>query len=106
MAHNLAISAHHRVPRARIAEVELDVERLPPADDDMDRVLQSWLVADALRGLTPEHRQVLVELFYRRRPVSEAADALRIPAGTVKSRSYYALRALGIALQEQGVISA
>jgi RNA polymerase sigma-70 factor, ECF subfamily len=35
--------------------------------------------------------------------VSETAEALGIPEGTVKSRSYYALRALRDALEERGV---
>ena len=32
-----------------------------------------------------------------------AAQRLGIPAGTVKSRTYYALRALRLALEEMGV---
>jgi RNA polymerase sigma-70 factor (ECF subfamily) len=48
----------------------------------------------ALDNLSPEHREVLVEIYYRGRTVSEAAQVLGIAAGTVKSRSYYALRAL------------
>jgi RNA polymerase sigma-70 factor (ECF subfamily) len=35
--------------------------------------------------------------------VQEAAESLGLPVGTVKSRVYYALRALRIALEEQGV---
>ena len=52
------------------------------------------VVLDALDRLSAEHRDVLVELYYRGRTVSEAADVLGVPAGTVKSRSYYALRAM------------
>ena len=35
--------------------------------------------------------------------VAEAAQVLGVPAGTVKSRCYYALRALKLALAERGV---
>jgi len=52
------------------------------------------VVMDALDTLSPEHRDVLVQLYYRGRSVAEAAKELGIPPGTVKSRSYYALRAL------------
>jgi RNA polymerase sigma-70 factor (ECF subfamily) len=45
---------------------------------------------------------VLVETYYRGRSVNQAAQVLGIPAGTVKSRTYYALRALRLALQERG----
>src|SRR5262249_31781543 len=64
--------------------------------------VQSWLVADALRQLSAPHREVLVECFYRGASVTEAADRLGGPAGTVKSRTHYALRALKLALEEVG----
>jgi RNA polymerase sigma-70 factor (ECF subfamily) len=34
--------------------------------------------------------------------VTEAAAVLRIPPGTVRSRTFYALRALKLALEERG----
>ena len=53
--------------------------------------------------LSEEHRAVLLECYYRGRPVAEAAERLGIPEGTVKSRTHYALRALRLALEEMGV---
>jgi RNA polymerase sigma-70 factor (ECF subfamily) len=35
--------------------------------------------------------------------VAEAAIVLGVPAGTVKSRAFYALRALKLALEERGL---
>ena len=55
------------------------------------------------RALSPEHRAVIVETYYRGRTVAEAARVLGIPPGTVKSRCHYALRALKLALAERGV---
>ena len=75
----------------------------PPTGDDTDRMLQAWLVADALARLSTDHRQVLVECFYEGRSVAEAAAQLGIPEGTVKSRTHYALRALRLVLDEMGV---
>jgi RNA polymerase sigma-70 factor, ECF subfamily len=72
------------------------------ASDATNELLQSWLVADALRRLSPEHRSVIVECFYRDHTVAEAARLLDIPEGTVKSRTHYALRALRLALEELG----
>lgn len=86
--------------RSEIATAEVP-ER--PGPDGTDRVLQSWLVADALRELSGDHRQVLLHCYYLGRSVAEAAEVLGIAEGTVKSRCHYALRALGIALQERGV---
>ena len=47
---------------------------------------------------------MIVELYYRDRSVAEAARVLGIPEGTVKSRAYYALRALRVACEERGVL--
>lgn len=104
VARNLAISAHHRGPRHRTVEVEI-VQNEPLVDDELDRILVSWPVREALRSLTTKHYEVLVELFYKRRSVEEAAAVLGVPPGTVKSRSHYALRALRDALRERGVIT-
>src|SRR6266576_2043229 len=76
---------------------------LLPSDDDADRTLESWAVADALASLRPDHRRVIVETYYRGCSVAEAAATLGIPAGTVKSRTFYALKALKLALQERGL---
>jgi DNA-directed RNA polymerase specialized sigma24 family protein len=46
---------------------------------------------------------VLTETVMRNRTVNEAADILGIPSDTVKTRIYYALRALRIVLEERGV---
>src|SRR6266567_5790043 len=73
------------------------------SSDLADRVLESWAVADALAALRPDHRQVLLETYYRGRSVAEAAIVLGVPAGTVKSRTFYALRALKLALEERGL---
>ncbi len=71
--------------------------------DAVDAALQAWLIEDALAALSAAHRDVLVECFLRGRSVADAARALGIPPGTVKSRTHYALRALKLALEEMGV---
>ncbi|UGT40666.1 sigma-70 family RNA polymerase sigma factor [Nocardia yamanashiensis] len=80
-----------------------DLVALAPADEPLDRALDSWLVAEALSRLSPDHRAVVTELFYRDRTVAETAQLLGIPEGTVKSRSYYAVRALRTIFDELGV---
>lgn len=74
-----------------------------PTPDRTDELLQSWLVADALRGLSADHRAALVECYYGGRTVAEAAERLGVPSGTVKSRLHYGMRALRLALEERGV---
>lgn len=89
-AHTRREIPHDDVPDAR-------------STDNTDAVLDSWLVADALAQLSPEHRTVIVHAFYGRRPIADIAAELDIPPGTVKSRLHYGLRALRLALQERGV---
>jgi RNA polymerase sigma-70 factor (ECF subfamily) len=93
-----------RSPRRR-SEIITDEVPEQSSPDTTDRALQSWLVADALRELSEDHRQVIVECYYRGRSIAEAARVLGIAEGTVKSRCHYAVRSLGVALQERGVTS-
>jgi RNA polymerase sigma-70 factor (ECF subfamily) len=78
------------------------LENAPVADSTED-LLRKVVVTEALRVLSPAHREVLSETILRDRTVNEAAEVLGIPVGTVKSRVYYALRALRVVLAERGV---
>jgi RNA polymerase sigma-70 factor (ECF subfamily) len=69
----------------------------------VDELLNRVLMEEALLRLSAEHRDVLVALHYRRFTVSEAAVQLNIPSGTVKSRAFYAVKALRTILDEMGV---
>jgi RNA polymerase sigma-70 factor, ECF subfamily len=102
VARNLAIDSY-RARRARPREVGESALEVLQGSDDAERALESWAVADALGALRPEHRSVLLETYYRGKSVAEAAAALGVPAGTVKSRTFYALRALRLALEERGL---
>jgi RNA polymerase sigma-70 factor (ECF subfamily) len=46
---------------------------------------------------------VLVHVFFGGQSIAGTAAALGIPEGTVKSRSFYALRALRLVFEESGV---
>lgn len=94
--------------RSRRARPETPMDEVPEPrrsveDDASDQLLLSWVVAEALTHLSEDHRVVLLECYYRGRPVAEVARRLGIPVGTVKSRTHYALRALKLALEEMGV---
>lgn len=102
VARNIVID-EWRTSRARSEISVADVPEGEGTDDQTDQLLLSWVVGEALTRLSPEHRAVLLECYYRGRPVSEAAKRLGVPEGTVKSRTHYALRALRLALEEMGV---
>ncbi|NJC70776.1 sigma-70 family RNA polymerase sigma factor [Planosporangium thailandense] len=91
-----------RARAARPTEVAESPTTGPVAGDHADAIVDSMVVLDALQQLSADHRQVLVELYYRGRSVSEAAQVLGVPPGTVKSRTYYALRAMRSVLDAAG----
>jgi RNA polymerase sigma-70 factor (ECF subfamily) len=96
---------HRRQREVRPPEVgDGPLENVPMADE-LDGLLRKVVVAEALESLSPAHRQALTETVLRDRTVNQAAEYLGIPVGTVKSRVYYALRALRVALEERGVTS-
>ena len=100
VARNLLIDAD-RAARSRPIAVQV-----PPVEDGRDdtglnRILDQQLMADALQQLSPAHRTVLVETFYRGRPLAKLARQLGIPDSTARSRLHYALQALRRQLEDQ-----
>ena len=93
VARNL-VTDRARAKAARPTEVAESPSTPPVQRDHSEAVVDTMVVLDALDQVSPEHRDVLVEIYYRGRSVAEAATVLGVPPGTVKSRSYYALRAL------------
>ena len=109
VARNLVIDAvrARRTRPAEVAEARLDEDWAQTlADvtgDPFERSLDAWELAEVVSVLSPEHRAVLVETYYHGASVAQAAKTLGIPPGTVKSRTYYALRALRLACEDRGV---
>lgn len=90
--------------RSEVPVAELPgTSRYVVEDDETERTMTAFLVAEALDRLSVPHRQVVVECYYRGMSVAEAAGRLGVPEGTVKSRLHYALRGLRLALEELGV---
>lgn len=58
-------------------------------------------LAEALRSLSPEHRDVLVLRYYLDWSINATADALEVSPGTVKSRTNRALNELNRLLGER-----
>ncbi|MGF1430199.1 sigma-70 family RNA polymerase sigma factor [Kitasatospora sp. LaBMicrA B282] len=104
VARRIVIDDHRRAA-ARPPETDPAPLELLPAADELDRALRMMAITDALGAVTEAHREVIVETYLKGRTVAEAAAVLGIPEGTVKSRVFYALRSLKIALEERGVTS-
>ena len=88
--------------RARASRPQLADGGTEPSVEPLDDALLAWQVEEAMRRIGEQHRRVLIETYYRGRPYAEVAEEMGVPEGTVKSRVYYGLRALRVALEEIG----
>ena len=91
-----------RAVRPGLSSVDATADDALFVDEAFDRVLTAWQVEEALRMLSEEHRAALVEVHYKARSYNEVAASLGVPVGTIKSRVYYALKAMRLALEELG----
>ncbi len=99
IARNTAIDLHRRKPRGQHTELgELAAE-----GDAFERLVTSLTVRDALQALQPAFREVLELTYDQALSQSQIAETLEVPIGTVKSRTYYAMRALRAELVQRGV---
>jgi RNA polymerase sigma-70 factor, ECF subfamily len=97
VARRIAID-NARARKARPTEVGVvDLTTLPTSRDDIELAVIDVTIRRGLMSLAPNHRRVLIEMFYHDRSAREAAVELGIPERTVKSRMFYALRALATA---------
>jgi RNA polymerase sigma-70 factor (ECF subfamily) len=90
-----------RAARRRPEVVTDEVPEIAVADA-AEQAVDRQLVLSAVRTLSSEHREVLLECYFRGRSVAEAALALGVPEGTIKSRTHYALHAMRAAITEMG----
>lgn len=92
---------HRRLPRPVADPVDAGT-----LEDATDRVLTAASVRAALERLAPEHRRVIELAYTRGLSQREIADVLQLPLGTVKSRTFYALKALRLTCEELGITRA
>jgi len=104
IARHAAADHHRRSRRHQRSTPVADPVDLAMDDAELDRLVESSHVRDALDMLSAEHRAALVDAYYGGRTTTQIARRQRIPAGTVKSRLYYALKALRGHLEERGVV--
>lgn len=104
IARNAVVDETRRVAvrpwRRTLTDEPEGVAQIPGADDG---IVDAWLVEEALRRVSPEHRTAIVATYLRGRPYPEVAAELGIPVGTLRSRVFYGLKALRLAMDEMGV---
>lgn len=95
IARNVAVDAlRARAVRPRLTVEADDPQERAETGATVDTALQRMVLLDALSGVSPEHRGVVLLAVVRDRPYADVAAALDIPVGTVKSRVHHALRGM------------
>jgi len=109
VATNAAIAAQRRDKRHRAVSLarvgprdanneaklaDLLISEDPDPLSEVSRLESEQWVEDALNELTEQMRSVITLVYYQGMKYREAADVLRIPVGTVKSRIHSAIQKL------------
>jgi RNA polymerase sigma-70 factor (ECF subfamily) len=100
--------------RGRRAADDRPLDHLPEAasavtsgpdapESHVESVVTGWAVLDALDALSPVQREVIDLAYYGQLSQREIADRLGIPLGTVKTRTFSALKALRTEMSTRGV---
>jgi len=99
IARNTAIDLHRRKPKHE--RVELGD---PPVHGDaFDKLVTQLTVRDAVDALADDFREVLELTYDEALSQAQIAERLGVPVGTVKSRTFYAMRALKSELGTRGI---
>jgi RNA polymerase sigma-70 factor (ECF subfamily) len=94
VARNLVVDCRrHDRARPQVRH-EQALAAVPAPVDEVGRAIQRHFIVHALSRLSRPHREVLVYVYLLGCTGSDTADALGIPAGTVKSRTHHAMREL------------
>ena len=103
IARNVIIDTRRRAsvrPGLALHESSDDAEATAPT---IEQAMLGWQVVSALERLSPEHRQVIRLAHFQGLSMREIAERCDLPVGTVKSRTWYALRSLRLVLEEMGI---
>ena len=104
------IARHAIIDARRRASVRPSLPLHEPSERDegtghtIEQAMLGWQVVSALERLSPEHRQMIRLAHFQGLTMREIAERCDLPVGTVKSRTWYALRSLRLVLEEMGVV--
>ncbi|GAA2606729.1 MULTISPECIES: sigma-70 family RNA polymerase sigma factor [Streptomyces] len=93
------VTDHHRAAALRPLNL-MPTEALEAVWEIPEHTLTLHMVHKAVMDLSEQQRAVIGLMYYLEYTVAQAAEYLGIPPGTVKSRAFYAVRALREALKD------
>jgi RNA polymerase sigma-70 factor (ECF subfamily) len=105
MTHNKAVDLVRREQRRRADQLD-PAHDAPSGDPPPDQLAYlsaaRGQIREAMAKLPAAHREVIELAYFGGYTQSELAEMLSVPMGTIKSRSFAALKALRAALEETG----
>ena len=102
IAHNVCIDAI-RASQARPVSSGAAVHDPPvTSEPTLEAAMDGWLMEEALRRVREEQRVAIVETYLRGRSYGEVAKATGVNEATLRSRVFYGLKALRVAMEELG----
>lgn len=101
IAHNVCIDAI-RARSSRPALAHPTVQHTETTEPSLESAMDSWLVEEALRRIREDQRTAIVETYLKGKTYSEVAAATGANEATLRSRVFYGLKALRLALEELG----
>lgn len=105
IAHNKATSVlrRKRETSALLDEAEMMTDPADTPDVTAQKHDKAAIIRACMTALSTEHRTIIDLVYYQERSVSEAAEILAIPEGTVKTRMFHARKRLAELLAARGV---
>lgn len=105
IARRVAVDLHRRAASRPPRSTEHEEAQEQSVDDsEFEELILGLDLRDALRSLTVKHREILELYLDEDLSQPHIAERLGIPVGTVKTRTYYGLRALKLELEERALI--
>jgi len=105
IARRVAVDLRRRRSSRPLGEGEDRIEESRDIEDgEFEALLLGLDVRDALHSLSPKHREILELHFDDDLSQPQVSERLDIPLGTVKTRTYYGLKALKLELEERGIL--
>jgi RNA polymerase sigma-70 factor, ECF subfamily len=102
--HVVVDRTRHMRARPDVPVAQEDLHEMAGSEPDFDDgILTTHLMEEALQALSDQHRAALTETYLRGRTYAEVAAEEAIPVGTLRSRVFYALKALRWQIDEMGV---
>jgi RNA polymerase sigma-70 factor, ECF subfamily len=102
IARTTCLDAQRRI-RVRPLTSDAPTPDFAADDHSIDDVFATWTVEEALRRIRPDQRYAIVETYLKGRTYTELSAEISVPEATIRSRVFYGLKALRLALEEMGI---